>query len=176
MILFPSATFCHFLFPICTICLPTELLSLLFHVLYVTDFILQLHWPDCFLLYLPVITFSTLYSPCLLLCPHSYSSVISNTPCLWEGNKFIIQVLVVKNISTVLEQNEDLLFFFFDDLSQMSRCTHMVCVCCWCWSSADQVQVHNLPLGGDKKPKDSSKVVYTLLHQPRHWPGGKNQV
>ncbi|XP_029307695.1 sialoadhesin isoform X2 [Cottoperca gobio] len=35
-------------------------------------------------------------------------------------------------------------------------------------SSVDQVQVHNLPLGGDKKPKDSSKVVYTLLHQPRH--------
>ncbi|XP_022609312.1 limbic system-associated membrane protein-like [Seriola dumerili] len=35
-------------------------------------------------------------------------------------------------------------------------------------SSGDQVQVHNLPLGGDKKPKDSSKVVYTLLPQPRH--------
>ncbi|XP_031588957.2 B-cell receptor CD22 [Oreochromis aureus] len=35
-------------------------------------------------------------------------------------------------------------------------------------SSTDQVQVHNLPLGADKKPKDSSKVVYTLLPQPRH--------
>ncbi|KAL6108865.1 uncharacterized protein ACO6RY_12121 [Pungitius sinensis] len=34
-------------------------------------------------------------------------------------------------------------------------------------SSVDQVQVHNLPLGGDKKQKDSSKVVYTLLQQPR---------
>ncbi|CAB1420301.1 unnamed protein product [Pleuronectes platessa] len=31
--------------------------------------------------------------------------------------------------------------------------------------SADQVQVHNLPLGGDRKPNDSSKVVYTLLPQ-----------
>ncbi|XP_063343974.1 B-cell receptor CD22 [Pelmatolapia mariae] len=35
-------------------------------------------------------------------------------------------------------------------------------------SSTDQVQVHNRPLGADKKPKDSSKVVYTLLPQPRH--------
>ncbi|XP_028281064.1 sialoadhesin [Parambassis ranga] len=35
-------------------------------------------------------------------------------------------------------------------------------------SSTDQVQIHNLPLSGDKKPKDSSKVVYTLLPQPRH--------
>ncbi|XP_062254919.1 B-cell receptor CD22-like [Platichthys flesus] len=33
--------------------------------------------------------------------------------------------------------------------------------------SADQVQVHNLPLGGDRKPNDSSKVVYTLLPQTR---------
>ncbi|XP_030606620.1 sialoadhesin [Archocentrus centrarchus] len=35
-------------------------------------------------------------------------------------------------------------------------------------SSTDQVQVHNLPVGGDKKPKDSSKVVYTLLPQHHH--------
>ncbi|XP_069549188.1 B-cell receptor CD22 isoform X3 [Brachyistius frenatus] len=35
-------------------------------------------------------------------------------------------------------------------------------------SSSDHVQVHHLPLGGDKKPKDSSKVVYSLLPQPRH--------
>ncbi|XP_071381711.1 B-cell receptor CD22 [Centroberyx affinis] len=34
--------------------------------------------------------------------------------------------------------------------------------------SVDQVQVTHLPLGGDKEPKDSSKVVYTLLAQPRH--------
>ncbi|KAM9723123.1 sialic acid-binding Ig-like lectin 10 [Menidia menidia] len=32
-------------------------------------------------------------------------------------------------------------------------------------SSADQVQVHNLSLGGERKPKDSTKVVYTLLPQ-----------
>ncbi|KAK2844246.1 hypothetical protein Q5P01_010905 [Channa striata] len=32
-------------------------------------------------------------------------------------------------------------------------------------SSTDQVQIHNLPMGGDRKPKDSSKVVYTLLPQ-----------
>ncbi|KAM3873437.1 B-cell receptor CD22 [Diretmus argenteus] len=32
--------------------------------------------------------------------------------------------------------------------------------------SVDQVQVANLPLGGDNEPKDSSKVVYTLLAQP----------
>nr|XP_020452907.1 sialoadhesin-like isoform X2 [Monopterus albus] len=36
------------------------------------------------------------------------------------------------------------------------------------YSSADQVQVENLPPGGGKKPKDSSKVVYTLLPQPHH--------
>ncbi|KAM9852162.1 sialoadhesin-like [Aulostomus maculatus] len=35
-------------------------------------------------------------------------------------------------------------------------------------SAAEQVQVHKLPLGGDKRPKDTSKVVYTLLPQPRH--------
>ncbi|KAM6910291.1 B-cell receptor CD22 [Xenentodon cancila] len=35
-------------------------------------------------------------------------------------------------------------------------------------SSTDQVQVHNLPLGGRKKPNDSSKVVYTLLPRMRH--------
>ncbi|XP_056300771.1 sialoadhesin [Pseudoliparis swirei] len=34
-------------------------------------------------------------------------------------------------------------------------------------SSVDQVQVHNLPLGGDRNPTDSSGVVYTLLQQPR---------
>ncbi|CAN9514066.1 unnamed protein product [Ophioblennius macclurei] len=35
-------------------------------------------------------------------------------------------------------------------------------------SSTDQVQIHNLPPGGDKKPKDSSRVVYTLLPQHHH--------
>lgn len=60
-------------------------------------------------------------------------------------------------------------FLWFESDVQM---LHMVCVCCWCWFSAEQVQIHNLPLGGDKKPKDSSKVVYTLLDHPRHWPGG----
>ncbi|CAJ1062048.1 sialoadhesin isoform X1 [Xyrichtys novacula] len=34
-------------------------------------------------------------------------------------------------------------------------------------SNTEQVQVHNLPQGGDRKLKDSSKVVYTLLQQPR---------
>ncbi|XP_029927931.1 B-cell receptor CD22 [Myripristis murdjan] len=34
--------------------------------------------------------------------------------------------------------------------------------------SMDQVQVTNLPLGGSKEPKDSTKVVYSLLAQPRH--------
>ncbi|XP_041844176.1 B-cell receptor CD22 isoform X2 [Melanotaenia boesemani] len=34
-------------------------------------------------------------------------------------------------------------------------------------ASTDQVQVHSLPLSSEKKPKDSSKVVYTLLPQPR---------
>ncbi|XP_072249429.1 sialic acid-binding Ig-like lectin 10 [Leuresthes tenuis] len=34
-------------------------------------------------------------------------------------------------------------------------------------SSTDQVQVQNLPLGSERKPKDSSKVVYTLLPQSR---------
>ncbi|KAK5892718.1 hypothetical protein CesoFtcFv8_013071 [Champsocephalus esox] len=33
-------------------------------------------------------------------------------------------------------------------------------------SSVDQVQIHNLPLGGERKPKDSPSVVYTLLQQP----------
>ncbi|KAK1895573.1 Sialoadhesin [Dissostichus eleginoides] len=33
-------------------------------------------------------------------------------------------------------------------------------------SSVDQVQIHNLPLGGERKPKDSPNVVYTLLQQP----------
>ncbi|XP_014873554.1 B-cell receptor CD22 isoform X1 [Poecilia latipinna] len=33
-------------------------------------------------------------------------------------------------------------------------------------SSPDQVQVHNMR--GERKPRDSSKVVYTLLPQPRH--------
>ena len=128
--------------------------SLLFHVLCATDLILQLHWLSCFFLYLPVITLSTLYT---LL-----SSVISNTfHGLWEDNKFLIPVLDFKKISVV------------SDPSQMSRWTHMVSVCCWRWFSAEQVQVHSLPLGGDRKPKDSSKVVYTLLQQPRHWPGGK---
>ena len=67
--------FCHFLSPIFPICLPYRAVdhssSLLFHVLCATDFILQLHWLSCFLLYLPVITLSTLYTP--------LSSVISNT-------------------------------------------------------------------------------------------------
>lgn len=53
--------------------------NLQFHVLYVTDFILQLHWPSSFLLFLPVITSSMLSTPCLLLCFYSLSSVISNT-------------------------------------------------------------------------------------------------
>ncbi|KAM9310041.1 sialic acid-binding Ig-like lectin 10 [Pholidichthys leucotaenia] len=35
-------------------------------------------------------------------------------------------------------------------------------------SSVDQVQIHSLPDGSDKKPRDSSRVVYTLLSQPRH--------
>ncbi|XP_034031208.1 sialoadhesin [Thalassophryne amazonica] len=35
-------------------------------------------------------------------------------------------------------------------------------------SSAEKVQVTNLPLYGEKKPRDSPKVVYTLLPQPRH--------
>ncbi|KAM4580603.1 B-cell receptor CD22 isoform 2-T2 [Odontesthes bonariensis] len=34
-------------------------------------------------------------------------------------------------------------------------------------SSTDHVQVQNLPLGSERKPKDSSKVVYTLLPQSR---------
>ncbi|XP_061633844.1 sialoadhesin isoform X2 [Phyllopteryx taeniolatus] len=36
-------------------------------------------------------------------------------------------------------------------------------------SRGEQVQVQNLPLGGDKKPKESTKVVYSLVpHHPHH--------
>ncbi|KAK5621889.1 hypothetical protein CRENBAI_003580 [Crenichthys baileyi] len=35
-------------------------------------------------------------------------------------------------------------------------------------SSPDQVQVHNMPLRGESKARDSSRVVYTLLPQPQH--------
>ncbi|XP_070407044.1 uncharacterized protein [Nothobranchius furzeri] len=34
--------------------------------------------------------------------------------------------------------------------------------------SPDQVQIHSLPPGGGRSSKDSPKVVYTLLPQPRH--------
>ncbi|XP_068179026.1 uncharacterized protein si:dkey-33i11.1 [Antennarius striatus] len=36
------------------------------------------------------------------------------------------------------------------------------------WSNADQVQIHNLPTGGNKMPKESYKPVYTILHQSHH--------
>lgn len=110
------AMFCHFLFTVSSFSFPPEQLSLLFHVLYATDFILQLLWPHCCLLYPPVITVSTLHTPRPFLCLSSDSPVICN-PRLWEGNKFLIPTLVVKNISAKLEQNEELY-----DLSQMSRC------------------------------------------------------
>ncbi|XP_028986312.1 B-cell receptor CD22 isoform X2 [Betta splendens] len=34
-------------------------------------------------------------------------------------------------------------------------------------SSTDEVQIHNLPLRGDRSPTDSSRAVYSLLAQPR---------
>lgn len=64
----PLAMFRHFLFPISSIGFPPEQLSLLFHVLYATDFILQLLWSHYCLLYLPVITVSTLHTPHPFLC------------------------------------------------------------------------------------------------------------
>lgn len=90
------------------------------------DFILWPHWPSYFLLYPSVITFFTLYTHSLFLCL-SYSSVMSNTSCLWKDNKFVSPVLVVENISTVLEQKWRLVFLWFESDVQM----HSYDFCLW---------------------------------------------
>lgn len=55
----------------------------------------------------------------------------------------------------------------------MNRQTHLGFAHVWRLFSPEQVQVHNLPLGGSMKARDSSKVVYTLLHPTHFWPGGE---
>lgn len=148
--------------------------NLLFHVLHVSDFILQLRWLSCFLLYLPVITFFSL-STALPLVFTVFLLWYPTPSLIYEkAINFSSQFWTLKTFQWFWSKMKTCFYDF--DRSQMSRWTHMVTVCCWCWFSADQVQVHNLPLGGDKKPKDSSKVVYTLLPQPRHWPGEKRQI
>lgn len=153
----PSATFTTFSVPhlFRTICLQ------------------QSRWLKCYISVHHRIYFTddlALLRPSLSFCQHIVCTLLSlpsllfcsNTFCLCEGSKFIIPALVVWKKSTLLEHK----------MMCVQTNSYGFCLL-WCSFSPEQVQVHNLPLGGNKKPKDSSKVVYTLLHPPHYWPGEK---